>query len=96
MAQTYLRIQGVPNYKIFYNCRYYWYLLNAGKLAAKESPLILPSLIWFILRGIAMLLRKMITHKIIPTSTQKDNKAMHIKYLLPNSGYTMNKSANST
>jgi len=96
MAQTYLRIQGVPNYKIFYNYRYYLYLINAGKLAVKESLLILPSLIWFILRGIARLLIRKIMRTIKPTDTQKDNKAIHIKYLLPNSGYTINKSTNIT
>lgn len=95
MAQTYLRIQGVPNYKIFFNFQYYWHIMNAGKLTARESPLILPSLIWFVLRGIAMLIGRIIMNKIIPISTQKDNEAMHIKYLLPNSDYTINKSTNN-
>jgi len=87
MAQTYLRIQIKPNDKLFFNYRCYLHLMSAGKLATRESPLILPSLIWFILCGIARLLRKRIMRTIKSTGTQKDNGAIHIKYLLPNASF---------
>ncbi len=87
MAQTYLRIQGVPNYNVLFNYRYPRFVINVIKLTAKESPLIVPSIIWFLLRGIAILLRR----KILPTNTKIDNEALSIKYLLPNSDYTINK-----
>jgi glycosyltransferase involved in cell wall biosynthesis len=96
MAQTYLRIQVILNYKIFYNYRYYLYLMNAGKLAAKESLLILPSLMWFILRDIARLLRRRIMSTTKSTGTHKDNGAIHIKYLLPNVRYIISQSTNGT
>ena len=96
MAQTYLKIQIMPNDKIFFNYRCYFHLMNAGKLAMRESPLILPSLIWFILHGIARLLKKRIMHTTRSTGTQKDNGTIHIKYLLPNADYIISKSTNST
>ena len=95
MAQTYLRIQIKPNDKIFFNYRCYLHLMSAGKLAARESPLILPSLIWFILRSIARLLRKRIMRTIKSTGMQKYNGAIHVKYLLPNEDYIISQSTNS-
>jgi glycosyltransferase involved in cell wall biosynthesis len=91
MAQTYLRIHGMPTCNIFYNYRSYCYFMNVGKLAAKESPLILPSLIWFVLRRITILLGRIIMKRILPTSRQKNSEDMHIKYLLPDTGHTINK-----
>jgi glycosyltransferase involved in cell wall biosynthesis len=83
MAQTYLRIHGLPTYKNFYNYQYYLYLMNAGKLAAKESPLILLSLIRFILFGIAGAIRRRIMPSRKFKGLQKNKEAIHIKYLLP-------------
>lgn len=87
MAQTYLKLHCIPNYNILFYYRYILYFLNAGKLAAKESPLLLPSLIWFILSAVARLLGRRIVCTIKSDSNKKDNGVTHIKYLLPKSSY---------
>jgi len=96
MAQTYLKLHCIPNYNFLFYYRYILYFFNAGKLATRESPLILPPLVWFILRRVARLLRKRIMRTRKSTGKQKDNGAIHIKYLLPNAGYIISQSTNST
>lgn len=96
MAKTYLRIQIKPNDKIFFNYQCYLHLMSAGKLAMRVSPLIVPSLIWFILHSVAMFLKTRIVRIVKSTGIEKGSRVRHIKYLLPNTGYIISQSSNRT
>jgi hypothetical protein len=83
MAKTYLRLHGMPNIRVLYNYRYTSHFVKSGKFAAKKSLFILPSLVWFMLSGIAGLLKKQIMRPNRSAVGQKDNRAVRIKCLFP-------------
>jgi len=85
LAQTYLKLHCIPSYNILFYYRYILHFFNAGKFVAKESPFILPSLVWFILGATTKLIGRRMKCEIKSVSNKEENEITHIKYLLPKS-----------